>query len=622
MVSFIRKYQLVENWKTYFAILWPLALLPIKIIGDSVTANCAYAVAILAGFWMTEAIPIPITSLLPMFLYPIMGIQTPDVLAREYLKDSILIFVGGLMIALAFEYCGLHKRIALRVILFTGTSVKMLMLGIMLCTMSLSMWMSNTAVSAMMVPIIMAVLEELEISLKEAYKQDQLKNANLKEGYAVEHEPIGQSTDTLSTSCSTKSTSQEDISEICESNVVCSEGSGITSKCDSRRVSFKIEGTLLERRVSEGQIKISGFMKNTRTMFLLSCCYASNIGGTGVITGSGTNLVAVEFLGNLDPKNHGDYASLTFTTWMAFNILPMLLNITIAWIYLQVSFLGIPEHLKFWKKTEDGIELKITPTIEAKIKEMLQKAYIDLGSVTAHEKGVAVCFLIAVTSFILHDPKFIPGWKDLFPKEVSISTSALAVSVLFFMIPRNEEFYTALRSRDFKGVTFKPLLEWSFVQKKFPWGVVILLGGGYAMSSGAKKAGLSTWIGQSLKALASLPPKGILGIICVMIAFLTEIASNTATATIVLPILLELSKELNIHPLYLTLPATIVCSYAFMLPVATPPNAIVYAASDMKVTDMIKTGFFMNCSCVLVLYLSTISYGNLIFRFDEYQYVP
>ncbi|CAG7822929.1 unnamed protein product [Allacma fusca] len=627
MGSILRNFQIVENWRTYFAIIWPLVLLPIKIVGDSVTANCAYAVCIIAGFWMTEALPIPITSLMPMLLYPLLGIQSPDAVARQYIKDSILIKIGSLIIALAFEFSCLHKRIALRVILFTGTSVKMLMLGIMLCTMFLSMWMSNTAISAMMVPIIMAVLQELETSLREVYKEDQLMKDKISgEGFEMELQPIGESGVSLHrrASSSRKSLSEESGRE----NFEITGGSNgvkdleMLSNGLSKRDSLKMAESLRERNLSNEQVKIETFMKSTRTMFLLSCCYASNIGGTGIITGCGTNLVGVEFLGNLDPRHHGNFAALNFTTWLVFNIPPMLVNIAIAWTYLHLSFLGLPKQLKFWKKTDEGIELTITPTIEAKIKQMLQKAYADLGSVTVHEKAVGVCFLVAIASFIMHDPKFIPGWKDLFSKEVSIGTSAMAVSVLFFMIPRNGEFYRALYKRDFKGVTFKPLLEWNFVQKKFPWGVIILLGGGYALSSGAKKAGLSAWVGQSLKALANLPKEGILGIVCLIIAFLTEIASNTATATIVLPILLELSKELNIHPLFLTLPATIVCSYAFMLPVATPPNAIVYAASDMRVTDMVKTGFFMNCSCVLILYLSTITYGNLIFRFDEYQYIP
>ena len=191
-------------------------------------------------------------------------------------------------------------------------------------------------------------------------------------------------------------------------------------------------------------------IRNMKTMLLLSTCYSSNIGGTGVITGSGTNLVAIEFLGNLDPKHHGNYASLTFATWMGFNVLPMLINVVIAWLYLQLVFLGLPNRYRFWKSRaeRDVSNALFNDEIKTKITTMLKEKYHALGSMTVHEIGVTILFFIVVSSWVLHDPKIIPGWSSLFTKaQVSISSSSLLISVLFFIVPRNGEFYRACINR-------------------------------------------------------------------------------------------------------------------------------------------------------------------------------
>ncbi|OXA52654.1 Protein I'm not dead yet [Folsomia candida] len=378
--------RILGYWKPLIGILTPIVLLPIPLIYQSKTGSCAYCVLIMAIYWMTEAIPIPVTALLPVVLYPLFGISDTDDISREYLKDSIMVFVGGLLVALAFEYCQLHKRIALRVMLFTGASLRMLMLGTMVTTAFLSMWMFNTATTAMMVPIILSINDELQKSLEEVHTAPSIDS----------EEPSTIGCETATPLPSTPNLTNRVVEK--RNNSI-----GDTKLISDQRCATPNQqptSTIADDKKNE----VEKCIRSMRTMFLLSTCYSSNLGGTGVVTGSGTNLVALEFLGDLDPKHHGDYASLTFATWAAFNFLPMVLNIVVAWVYLQFVYLGFPTHLKFWWSQEERDSAAagriFNPQLESKIKLMLAKKYADLGSVTLHEVAVAICFIVAITSWV------------------------------------------------------------------------------------------------------------------------------------------------------------------------------------------------------------------------------
>jgi len=217
--------------------------------------------------------------------------------------------------------------------------------------------------------------------------------------------------------------------------------------------------------------------------------------------------------------------------------------------------------------------------------------------------------------WMFRDPRFIKGWSEFIVNvKVGDSTAAMLAVFLLFVIPKSLSC--------FSGGPTDALLDWKYVQDNLPWGVVLLMGGGFALSEASEASGLSIWIGEQLSGLASLDERLILLIVMGITALLTEVASNTATANIIIPILYTLSESLGLHPLYLTLPATVTCSYAFLLPVATPPNAIVFGASGgrMHIIDMVKTGAFINVVCILVLFLLNISYGSLLFGYSDYKY--
>jgi len=248
------------------------------------------------------------------------------------------------------------------------------------------------------------------------------------------------------------------------------------------------------------------------------------------------------------------------------------------------------------------------------VSKLLGTKYKALGPMSFHEIAVALVFFFVVGLWLFREPKFMSGWANaLATVEIGDSTAAMLAVFLLFVIPSHPG---VLLGREGPST----LLDWKFVQSNLPWGVVILMGGGFALSDASDVSGLSMWVGDQLNALKGLPPPAILLLVMLLTATITEVASNTACANVLIPILIALSKRLDLHPLYLSLPATVTCSFAFMLPVATPPNAIVYAAGDMKIVDMVRCGAFLNVACIIVLLLFNMSYGNLIFSFSDYTY--
>ncbi|XP_046438107.1 solute carrier family 13 member 5-like isoform X1 [Daphnia pulex] len=564
--------SLSSNWKTYVLVLLPLILLPLPVLGNGKEARTGYVIIIMAIYWMTEALPVPITSLLPVVLFPLLGIMDTGKVCTAYMKETNMMFIGGLMVALAIEHCNLHKRTALRVLLLVGASPRWLMLGFMLVTMFLSMWISNTATTAMMVPIVEAVIEEL-----------------FKENEGFRESPV---TSFENTSVDTNLSSE---------NVDCcidTVGS-IDSVADVGKSCLEL--TPSGRRSTHNP----EHKKKIRSGVFMSIAYASNIGGTGSLIGSGPQLALKGILNEL----YGPAPGLNFASWMAFNIPGMLINTFLAWIWLQYLFIGF----KRTTTDEDG-KTKV-------VKNLIKKKYEELGPMTFHEIATLILFIVCVFLWFFRDPQFITGWSEyLHAVEVDDATAVMTIVMFLFIIPAKPKIWWF---RNVGEVTqfsesCSALLEWKYVQDKLPWGVVLLLGGGFAISDASKISGLSTWLGAQLSVLSVLPPFIIMLTICIMTAAVTEVASNTATANILLPILSEMANTIQVNPLFLMLPATVTCSYAFMLPVATPPNAIVFAAGKMNQVDMMKTGFFMNIICVFTICVLTVSYGSFMFGFEKF----
>jgi len=519
-------------WRAWITVMGPILLLPIPLCASEENQEaiwCLYTILVMAVYWIFECLPLAITSMLPLVLLPIFGVASTAEVSLNYLNATNMMFVAGLMMAIAVEHCGLHHRISLNIISFVGTSQKLLMLGFMTCTMFLSMWISNTATTAMMVPIVDAISEAV-------------------------NNPDEMDVDDVESKKQTKTRSK------------------------SHEVA--------------------------RNFLLLSCAYASNIGGTGVITGSPPNLVVLSTLN----KDYGDgKAPLSYASWMAFCVPLMLVNCFLAWVWIMIL-----------QAIESRGEPARSSDQDAKIKKVILQKKEALGKMSMHEWQVLILFIILVILWFFKTPVFIPGWGDLFkkstmrdpPTKVSVSSATPAVFIvaLVFMLPRE---YNSKKSSP-------ALLDWPTVEKRLPWGVILLLGGGFALADVTKKSGLSLYMVEQLDGLKSLPLLLVSFLIALATTMVTEVASNTATANILVPILSQMSKSLCSNPVYLTLTAAVTCSYAFMLPVATAPNAIVFGASTMRTSDMMKAGFIMNVICVITTWGAINTYGVPMFGLSEF----
>uniref|UniRef100_A0A672KL37 Solute carrier family 13 member 5-like n=1 Tax=Sinocyclocheilus grahami TaxID=75366 RepID=A0A672KL37_SINGR len=526
-------------------------------------ASCAYVIILMAVYWCTEALPLAVTSLLPVVLFPMLGIMQSKMVCMQYLKDTNMLFVGGLMVAVAVEHWNLHKRIALRVLLIVGVRPAFLMLGFMGVTAFLSMWISNTATTAMMVPIVQAVLEQLN-------KQE------------------------------TES-----------SRMTCGEG---RPQAPEYIPYFLVVLHMLDGSPEAKQNESAEKRLMAKGM-TLCVCYAASIGGTATLTGTGPNLVLKGQMNQLFPEN-GDI--INFASWFGFAFPNMIIMLTIAWLYLQFVFMGFNI-----RKTWGCGAVKSEKEISAY--NVIREQHLQLGPMCFGELSVLALFSLLVALWFTRDPGFVEGWAThTFNTEaeyVTDATVAIFIAILLFILPSRKPrlcFGSSTGSETANQCNIPALLSWKVAQKKLPWNIVLLLGGGFALAKGSEESGLSRWMGNQLTPLHSIPPWAIVIILCLLIAIFTECTSNVATATLFLPVLASMSQSVGINPLYIMVPCTLSASFAFMLPVATPPNAIVFSYGYLKVSDMARTGMMMNVIGIFCITLSINTWGKVLFNLNSF----
>ncbi|XP_026154393.1 solute carrier family 13 member 5 [Mastacembelus armatus] len=574
-MTFFKYLRSVKNELILFTA--PFILLPLPLVIGTPEAECAYVIVLMAVYWCTEVLPLAVTALLPALLFPLFGIMKSKDVCMQYLKDTNLLFVGGLMVAVAVEHWNLHKRIALRVLLFVGVRPALLMLGFMGVTAFLSMWISNTATTAMMVPIVQAVLEQLNDS-----------EAEIPQILSSE-EPVQ---------------ALENDSKQPPQTEKPSEGQG------------PIVVTFLDAAVEAARHKEAAERRRMCKGMTLCVCYAASIGGTATLTGTGPNLVLNGQMSQLFPQN-GDV--INFASWFGFAFPNMILMLALAWLWLQFVFMGFN-----FKKTWGCGAVKTEKEIAAY--NVICEQHRLLGPMSFGEISVLGLFILLVVMWFTRDPGFVKGWAtDIFNSKaeyVTDATVAIFVAILLFVLPSKPPRFCSRRTFDTAhpqtvGPT-PPLLTWKVAQKKLPWGIVLLLGGGFALAKGSEESGLSKWMGDQMSPLQHIPPWAIAIILCLLIATFTECTSNVATATLFLPVLASMSQSIGVNPLYVMVPCTLSASFAFMLPVATPPNAIVFSYGYLKVADMAKTGFVMNIIGILCITLAINSWGRAMFHLESF----
>ncbi|XP_008580873.1 PREDICTED: solute carrier family 13 member 2 [Galeopterus variegatus] len=548
----------------------PILLLPLPILVPTKEAYCAYAIILMALFWCTEAVPIAVTAFLPLILYPMMGIMEASEVSVEYLTDTNILFFGGLLVAVTIEHWNLHKRIALCVLLLIGVRPALLILGFMIVTAFLSMWISNTATSAMMVPIAHAVLEQLH---------NTHMGKDIEEG---SHNPTFELQEP---------SPQKEMTEL---------DNGEALPVSPAASKLKTHQSNKQRLMTQG--------------LSLSVCYSASIGGIATLTGTAPNLVLQGQVNLLFPQNGN---VVNFATWFSFAFPTMVILLLLSWLWLQVLFLGFNFRKNF------GIGEQAKEQQQAAL-HIIQTEHKLLGPMTFAEKAITVLFVILVVLWFTREPGFFPGWGELaFPNAdgssmVSDGTVAMFIGLLMFFIPSSIPGLTQdpENPRKLKGPP--ALLSWKTVNERMPWNIVFLLGGGFALAKGSEQSGLSAWLGDKLIQLENVPPSAIAFILCLLIAIFTEFMSNLATTTLFLPILASMAQAICVHPLYVMIPCTLASSLAFMLPVATTPNVIVFSFGGLKVLDMVRAGFMLNIIGVLVITLAINSWSVPIFNLHTF----
>ncbi|XP_031652822.1 solute carrier family 13 member 2-like isoform X2 [Oncorhynchus kisutch] len=591
------------RYRNYLIIFFiPLLILPLPLIVGGPEASCGYVIILMALYWCTECMPLAVTGLLPVILFPMMGIMESSEVCNQYMKDSNMLFVGGLLVAIAVEYWNLHKRIALRVLLLVGVRPALLMMGFMGTTAFLSMWISNTASTAMMLPIANAVLKQLCDSEAQAEEREMDLMA-IRGAWTGTGIPKDQDNQAFEMGDKEKSITIDDGGAAKYTKDVKPRENGVKLEPEP-----EVEESPEAR---ERRLKREAKYLNLDKGMSLSVCYAASIGGTATLTGTTPNLI---LKGQLDELFPGNEDIINFASWFGFSFPNMVLMLIISWLWLQFMYLGCNMKKSFGcGMNKDG---------DKEAYGVIKNEYKKLGSMCFAEGCVLVLFVLLVLLWFTREPGFMPGWATvLFNKDrpyVTDGTVAILMSTLFFMIPSQLPRCGGY-SEDGKPLKAPPtLLNWDVVQKKMPWNILLLLGGGFALARGSEVSGLSQWLGESLAPLQSIPPFAISFLLCLLTATFTECSSNVATTTLFLPILASMAVAIKLHPLYVMLPCTICASLAFMLPVATPPNAIAFSYGNLKVMDMAKAGFVLNIVGVITINIALNTWGAAMFNLNTF----
>lgn len=436
---------------------------------------------LMATWWVTEALPLAATALLPIALFPLFGVVEVGDATAPYASDTIFLFMGGFMIALAMQRWGLHRRIALRIVLAVGTQPVRLIGGFMLATGLLSMWVSNTATAVMMLPIGLSVLA-----------------------------------------------------------LTMGDGAG--------------EGEDGSDEVS----RLTG-SSNFAVALMLGIAYAASVGSLATIIGTPPNTFMVEFL----DQQYG--VQIGFGQWMLVGLPLAAVFLVVVWVVLT-RFVYPPEI----SEISGGREL---------IGDQLRQ----MGPASRGEKVVLTVFLVTALLWILRQPlsslPLLGGLED--------AAIAIAAAIVLFAIPvdpRNGVF----------------ALDWQ-TAVKLPWGVLLLFGGGLSLANGVSETGVDAWIGEGFSGFTGIPILLFVVLVAAAVVLLTELTSNTATAAALLPIFGGVAVGLNLDPMLFVIPAALAASCAFMLPVATPPNAIVFGSGYVTIGQMVRAGIWLNIIAIILI---------------------
>lgn len=483
--------------------------------------------ALMSSWWLTQAIPIAATSLLPIVLFPLLGIQTSALVSKAYINKQVFLFLGGFIIALGIEKWGLHERIALHIVRVLGTSLRKVILGFMLATGFLSMWISNTASTLLMTPIGLALVVSLQRALR--------------------------------------------------------------AKVGTAEVGSELSEPKHETIDRDGPLGSFGIS------LMLGIAWSASIGGMTTLVGTVTNVQFVSLWEQGFPAGPKISAAVWLTAFAPVGLVLVLL----AWGLLTFNLKGSD-----------------TQAVDrAFFSERLRR----LGRPSFAELSMLFVFTATALLWTFRKPlKFgeealVGGWGDFVKsylvdklqaapefasQAVDDSTVAITMAVLLFLLPSGR------RQKDEP----RRLMDWETAQT-LPWAILLLVGGGFAIADSFDQTGLASWVGDAFATqVADWPIWMTIAAVCFLLTFLTEFATNVVVVSVILPVLAKASLDLEIDPRLLMLPAAASASCAFMLPIGTPPNAIVFSSGVLSMGDMAKKGFLLNLIGVVLMTIATVVY--------------
>ncbi|MDA0678822.1 MAG: DASS family sodium-coupled anion symporter [Proteobacteria bacterium] len=426
----------------------------------------------MAVWWATEAIPVPVTALLPLVIFDPLGILSIRDAAAPYANPTIYLYLGGFIMALTLERWSLHRRIALAIVSRTGTDGRRLIGGFMLVCATLSMWMTNTSTTMMLLPIVLSVTVVIRDNIP-------------------------------------------DLSEKTRNN-------------------FQIA-------------------------MLLGLAYSASIGGLATLIGTPPNALLMGFMAD----NYG--IEISFARWM-------LVGIPVSFIMLPIAWIGLTRFLF-------PCDIPSSAAVRAHLREL--KA--ELGPMSIAEKRVAIAFGCLVAAWMFRQPVT----EALGISGVSDTGIVLTIALLLFLLP--------------SGDSSNPRLAVWEDMARLPWGVLVLFGGGLSLATAVSDSGLALWLGEQLAPLSVWGTAVLVVAAVTLVIFLTELTSNLATTATLLPVMGAIAIQAGVPPIVLTVPITIAASCAFMLPVATPPNAIVFSTGAISIPQMVKAGVFLNIIGIIIV---------------------
>lgn len=480
--------------------------------GMSPEAHKTAAVAVLMiCWWISEAVHIGVTGFVPIALFPLLGVASSRAVSSHYGNHLIFLFVGGFIIAQAMERWDLHRRIALAIIDRFGSRPRPIVLGFMVATALLSMWISNTATTMMLLPMAMAVVNQL---------------------------------------------------------VGSAEVRGAPEGAQQEQLARDTFGPVL----------------------LLGIAYAASIGGLGTVVGSPTTVAFLGFATDAFP----DLPPIGFAQWSMVGLPIIVVFVPLTWLYL----------CRF------GSKIPLSAVRFSSSQSVIRDARVSLGAMSVPEKRVTIVAASTGLLWILRAPIdlggfFLPGWSQLFPVPGAVhdSTVAMAMAILLFMLPSG------------KPGEASRLLDWRHAARGTPWGIVFLLGGGFALAAGITDSGLAAWIGAWLGALGGLPSWVLVVAVCVLTTAMTETTSNVATVLMLSPAVAAMAGEVGVHPYLLLIPMAVTSSFAFTLPVATPPNAIIFSSGWITIPQMVRAGILLDLIGLLIVPMAVYALGSGVFGF-------